>query len=53
MMQEHGAFVDHATVHRWAPKIRSALAAAFRWRQRPVGKSWRVDETYLKVAGRW
>jgi transposase-like protein len=53
MMQERGVFVDHATVHRWALKMLPVLAAAFRRHQRPVGKSWRMDETYLKVAGRW
>jgi putative transposase len=53
MMQERGVFVDHATVHRWALKMLPVLSAAFRRRQRPVGKSWRMDETYLKVAGRW
>jgi transposase-like protein len=53
MMQERGVFVDHATVHRWALKILPVLAAAFRRRQRPVGQSWRLDETYLKVAGWW
>jgi transposase-like protein len=25
----------------------------FRVRKRPVGKSWRVDETYIKVKGQW
>ena len=29
------------------------LAAACRRRKRPVGKSWRMDETYIKVAGQW
>jgi transposase-like protein len=53
MMQERGVFVDHATVHRWALKMLPVLGAAFRQRKRLVGKSWRVDETYIKVAGRW
>ncbi len=53
MMQERGVFVDHATVHRWAIKILPVLAAALRRRKRPVGKSWRMDETYVKVAGQW
>lgn len=53
MMQERGVFVDHATVHRWALKILPVLGAAFRQRKRPVGRSWRMDETYLMVAGRW
>ena len=53
MMQERGVFVDHATVHRWALKILPILALVFRRRKRPVGTSWRMDETYIKVAGQW
>ena len=53
MMQERGVFVDHATVHRWAIKILPVLAAVFRRRKRPVGQSWRMDETYIRVAGQW
>jgi transposase-like protein len=53
MMQERGVFVDHTTVHRWAIKILPVLAAVFRRRKCPVGTSWRVDETYIKVAGEW
>ena len=53
MMAERGVAVDHATVHRWAIKILPVLAAAFRRRKRPVGVSWRMDETYIKVAGEW
>jgi transposase-like protein len=53
MMAERGVFVDHATVHRWAVKILPAVAKVFRRRKRPVGKSWRMDETYIKVRGRW
>lgn len=53
MMQERGVFVDHATVHRWAIKMVPVLAAVFRRRKHPVGKSWRMDETYIKVGGEW
>ncbi|RYE48511.1 MAG: IS6 family transposase [Hyphomicrobiales bacterium] len=53
MMAERGVCVDHATVHRWAIKILPVLAAMFRRRKRPVGTSWRMDETYIKVAGQW
>jgi putative transposase len=53
MMAERGVVVDHATVHRWAIKILPVLAAVFRRRKRPVGTSWRMDETYVKVAGEW
>jgi len=53
MMAERGVFVDHATVHRWSIKILPILAAVFRRHKRPVGSSWRMDETYIKVGGQW
>ena len=53
MMQECGVFVDHATVHRRALKILPVLALVFRRRKRQVGTSWRMDESYIKVAGQW
>jgi putative transposase len=53
MMAERGVAVDHATVHRWALKVLPVLARGFRSRKRPVGRSWRVDETYVRVGGHW
>ncbi|MEJ8852390.1 IS6 family transposase [Variovorax rhizosphaerae] len=53
MMAERGVLVDHATVHRWSIKILPVLAVVFRRRKRPVGTSWRMDKTYIKVSGQW
>jgi len=53
MMAERGIAVDHSTVHRWAIKLLPVLEKAFRRCKRAVGKSWRVDETYVKVRGTW
>ncbi len=53
MMRAWGVFVDHATVHLWSIKMAPVLAAVFRRRKHPVGKSWRTDETYIWVAGEW
>jgi putative transposase len=53
MMAERGIAVDHSTVHRWAIKLLPALEKAFRQCKRAVGKSWRMDETYVKVRGEW
>ena len=53
MMAERGVAVDHATVHPWALKVLPILAKVFRGRKRPVGRSWRMDETYIKIAGQW
>jgi len=53
MMLERGVFVDHSTVHHWSLKILPILAAVFRRRKRLVGTNWRLDETYIRVAGEW
>jgi putative transposase len=53
MMSERGIEVDHSTVHRWAMKLLPVLEKAFRRHKRMVGKSWRMDETYIKVKGQW
>ena len=53
MMAERGVAVDHSTIHRWAIKMLPVLAAICRRRKRPVGTSWRMDGTYIKVAGQW
>ena len=53
MLTERGVFVGHCTPHRWSMKMLPVLATAFCRRKLPVGNSWRMDETYVKVAGQW
>lgn len=53
MMAERCVFVDHSTVSRWAIRLLPLLEKIFRKRKRPVGGSWRMDETYIKVKGAW
>ena len=53
MMQERGVSVDHATLHRWVIKYAPEFEKQFRRRQQPGGKSWRRDETYVRVKGQW
>jgi len=53
MMAERGIEVDHSSVHRWAIKLVPVFEKAFRRIKRPVGRSWRMDETYVKVKGNW
>jgi putative transposase len=57
MMQERGIDVDHSTVQRWVIKLTPVLEAAFRKRKKKHGgggvcDSWRLDETYIKIAGK-
>lgn len=53
IMQERGVDVDHATLNRWVIKYSPLLAEQARQRKRPTGSSWRMDETYIKVKGKW
>jgi putative transposase len=53
MMQERGVDVDHATLNRWVLKYVPRLEKAFCKRRGPVGSSWRMDETYVRVKGTW
>jgi transposase-like protein len=53
LLAERGIDVDHVTVHRWVQRFSSLLADAARFGRHRVGDRWHVDETYVKVAGRW
>jgi putative transposase len=53
MLEERGVEVDHSTLNRWVVKYVPVLDRQFRDRKRPVGGSWRLDETYVKVKGEW
>jgi putative transposase len=54
MMAERGSPVDHSNLYRWVQKFIPKLESAFRnGKKRMVGKSWRMDETYIKITGQW
>jgi transposase-like protein len=53
MMAERGIEVDHATIHRWTVHYAPLLLEQFNRRKRAVSRKWHVDETYVKVRGRW
>jgi transposase, IS6 family len=53
LLAERGIQVDHVTVHRWVQRFSPLLADAARFGRHRVGDRWQVDETYMKVAGRW
>jgi len=53
MMQERGVEVDHSTINRWVLKYAPELDKRIRPHLRGTNDSWRVDETYVKVKGRW
>ncbi|GAB2209257.1 IS6 family transposase [Roseibium sp. ROS1] len=53
ILAERGVNVDHSTLNRWVTKYAGQVAAEARRRKRPVDRSWRMDETYVRVKGRW
>ena len=57
MFLERGIIFSHETVREWEAKLTPILTAELRQRRRGKGgpgcRSWHVDETYLKVRGRW
>jgi len=54
MMAERGVSVDHTTIYRWVQKYAPEIEKRLRWKWRcPRSTSWRVDETYVKVGGKW
>jgi transposase-like protein len=53
MMAERGISVDHATIHRWVVRYSPELPERFNRSKRPVSRKWHIDETYIKVRGRW
>ena len=54
MMRERGIAVDHSTIQRWVVHYAPKLEEQFRQQhKKPVGSSWRVDETYVKIKGVW
>jgi len=53
LLAERGIEVDHTTIYRWVQRFTPLLAEAARPCRHAVGDRWQVDETYLKIAGRW
>jgi transposase-like protein len=53
LLTERGVQVDHVTIYRWVQRFTPLLAEAARPCRHAVGDRWWVDETYVKVAGRW
>lgn len=52
LMHIRGISVDHSMLQKWVSFIR-LIEHAVRKRKKPVGRSWRMDETHIKLNGKW
>lgn len=53
IMAERGVRVDHATLNRWVERYAGQVAEDARRRKQATDRSWRMDETYIRVKGQW
>ena len=53
LLAERGVTVDHVTVYRWVQTFTGEFIDTARPLRHVPGDRWFVDETYVKVAGRW
>src|SRR5260370_32433447 len=53
MMAERGIALAHTTILRWVQHYTPEFEKRWKRYVRPVGGSWRWDETYMKVRGAW
>jgi IS6 family transposase len=53
LLQERGMSADHVTVWRWVQRYAPEVDRRLLLHLKPTNKSWRVDETYIRVKGKW
>jgi transposase-like protein len=53
MMAERGLSLVHTTIMRWVHDYAPEFECRWNRFARPTGRSWRVDETYVKIRGKW
>src|ERR1700726_567559 len=53
LFAERGLEADHTTIWRWVQRYGPELEMRLRRHLKPTKKSWRVDETYIRVKGAW
>ena len=53
MMAERGLSMAHTTIMRWVQRYAPEFEKRWRRSAEAVGRSWRVDETYIKIRGEW
>lgn len=53
MMEERGLYLSHTTIMRWVHQYGPELEKRIRRYLKRTNDSWKVDETYIKIKGKW
>ena len=53
LLAERGLAADHTTIWRWVQRYGPEPELRLRRHLMPTNRSWRVDETYIRVKGAW
>ena len=53
MMAERGLSIAHTTIMRWVQHYTPEFEKRWQRHALTVGRSWRVDETYIRIKGEW
>lgn len=53
IMSDRGIAVCHTTIYRWVQEYSRIIYCLWKKRNKSVNDSWRMDETYIKVKGKW
>ena len=53
ILNERGINVCHTTIYRWVQEYSKVIYCIWKKRNKSVGDSWRMDETYIKIKGKW
>ena len=53
ILRERGVNVHHSTVYRWVQEYAPILYQIWKKKHKKAYYKWRVDETYIKIKGKW
>ncbi|GAB5815425.1 hypothetical protein JMUB7533_26500 [Staphylococcus aureus] len=53
ILRERGVNVHHSTVYRWVQEYAPILYQIWKQKHKKAYYKWRVDETYIKIKGKW
>src|ERR1700757_1106774 len=53
LLADRGLHADHVAVWRWVQRYAPEIECRLRSELKPTNDSWRVDETYIRVQGKW